>query len=99
MSDMVKGEAVIIRQEYDIFDNLMEGAKGIYIKTDEDTGKHLIYFPQIGEWGEVAKIERVSPGFVPAENEKFVSRVTPLKYTADEKQRAFSGFGRKKKKW
>ena len=60
--DLVKGETVVIRQEYDLFDNQMEGREGLYIKTDNTTGKHLIYFPQIGEWGEFASSNTMGGG-------------------------------------
>ena len=41
--EMVKGETVIVKQEYNLFDNQMEGQSGIFVKTDKNTGKHLIY--------------------------------------------------------
>ena len=84
---LIKGETVIVRQEYNLFDNQMEGRSGLYIKTDELTGKHLVYFPQVGEWGEIEEIERINPGVVATENVDLVSRIRTLEYTADEKLR------------
>lgn len=85
MTPLIKGEAVIARQKYNLFDNEVEGTVGIYIKTDNVSGKHLIYFPEVGDWGELDQIERISPGVVDSRNEEFVSRVQTLRYTADEK--------------
>ena len=85
--DLIKGETVIIRQEYDLFDNQMEGREGLYIKTDKTTGKHLIYFPQIGEWGEVDNVERIEERVIQEKNKNLVSRIKTLEYNADEKLR------------
>ena len=84
---LIKGETVIVKQDYNLFDNEMRGQNGLYIKTDNLTGKHLIYFPQIGEWGEIEEIERISPGVVATENVDLVGRIRTLEYTADEKLR------------
>ena len=84
---LIKGETVIVKQDYNLFDNEMRGQSGLYIKTDNLTGKHLIYFPQIGEWGEIEEIERISPGVVATENVDLVGRIRTLEYTADEKLR------------
>lgn len=85
MTPLIKGEAVIARQKYNLFDNEVEGTVGIYIKTDNVSGKHLIYFPEVGDWGELEQIERISPGVVDSRNKEFVSRVQTLEYTADKK--------------
>lgn len=85
--EMVKGETVIIRQEYDLFDNQMKGQRGVYLKTNEETGKHLIYFPQIQEFGEIKEIERVNQGVIEEHHKNIVSRIVTLEYNADEKLR------------
>lgn len=85
--EMVKGETVIIRQEYDLFDNQMNGQRGIYLKTNEETGKHLIYFPQVQEFGEIKEIERVNQGVIEEHHKNIVSRIVTLEYNADEKLR------------
>lgn len=85
--EMVKGETVIIKQEYNLFDNQMEGQSGIFVKTDKNTGKHLIYFPQVEEWGEIEEIERVNAGVIENHNKDIVSRIRTLEYTADAKLR------------
>lgn len=85
--EMVKGETVIIKQEYNLFDNQMEGQSGIFVKTDKNTGKHLIYFPQVEEWGEIEEIERVNAGVVEDHNKNIVSRIRTLEYNADERLR------------
>lgn len=84
---MVKGETVIVRQEYDLFENQMNGQIGIYLKTNESTGKHLIYFPQIEEFGEIENVERVNEGVIEEHNVGIVSRIRTLEYNADEKLR------------
>lgn len=84
---MVKGETVLVIQEYDLFDNQMKGETGIYLKTDLSTGKHLIYFPQVGEFGELLEIERINEGVVEEHNKDIVSRIRTLEYNADEKLR------------
>ena len=84
---MVKGETVLVLQEYDLFDNQMKGQCGIYLKTSKDTGKHLIYFPQVQEFGEIKEIERVNAGVIEDHNKDIVSRIRTLEYNADEKLR------------
>ncbi len=84
---MIKGETVIVRQDYDLFDNQMNGQSGIYLKTDKQTGKHLIYFPQVQEFGEIVEIERINEGVVEERNKDIVSRIRTLEYNADEKLR------------
>lgn len=85
--EMVKGETVIVKQEYNLFDNQMEGQSGIFVKTDKNTGKHLIYFPQVEEWGEIEEIERVNAGVIENHNKDIVSRIRTLEHTADAKLR------------
>ena len=80
---MKKGEKLRVLIDYDLFGNQASGSCGIFLKEDKKTGKCLLYFPDLGEWGEIKKIdlERVSPGQVSKENKDFVSRVRLLEYT------------------
>lgn len=80
---MKRGEAVRVLVEYDLFGNQVSGSRGIFLKEDDKTGKCLLYFPDVGEWAEINKVdlERVSPGRVSKEDKEFVSRVKTLEYT------------------
>ena len=89
---MVKGESVVAKEDYDLFGTNVNGLLGIFIRKDEHTGKHLIYFPTLQEWGEITEIERVQEGVVPEENKKFADRVSELNYSME---RSFYGFGGK----
>jgi len=93
MSEMVLGEAVIVKQEYSLFDNEVEGEEGIFVRVDSTTNKNLVYFPQFGEWAEIEHLERVEEGVVPEKNKSFAENVRELNYTME---RSFYGFGRKK---
>ena len=90
MSDIVKGETVIAREDYDLFGVNVNGFVGIFIRKDEHTGRHLIYFPILEEWGEITDIERVQEGVVSEENKEFADRVGELNYSM---KRFFYGFG------
>ena len=80
---MVKGEALKILVDYDLFGNNAKNEIGAYLKTDKKTQKHLVYFFQFTEWGEFKDewVERVDPGVVPELHKEFVSRVGPMKVT------------------
>ena len=80
---MLRGEGVKVLVDYDLFDMNVNGKIGIYIKTDEETGKLLIRFPANGEWGELRRdqVERVNPGVISSKNKKFISRVRQLEIT------------------
>ena len=65
MSEMVLGEAVIVKQEYNLFDNEVENEEGIFVRVDSTTNKSLVYFPQFKEWAEIEHLERVEEGVVP----------------------------------
>ena len=69
--------------DYDVFDTNTKGMTGVYLKTNEETNKHLIYFPSIEEYGELEdkQINRVSPGRVSKKNKEFVSRMITMKTT------------------
>jgi|TARA_Y100000114_G_scaffold132407_1_gene131154 hypothetical protein len=90
VSEIIKGEAVIAREDYDLFGVNVNGFLGIFIRKDKHTGKHLIYFPILEEWGEIINIERVQEGVVSEENQKFANRVCELNYSM---KRFFYGFG------
>ena len=83
MTDIVKGEEFLVLTEYDLFDLNVKGLKGVYLKTDNTSGKYLLRFIENGEYAEVnpADLERVNPGFVSGENKEFVSNVKTLVYT------------------
>jgi hypothetical protein len=80
---MVKGEALKILVDYDLFGINAKDEIGAYLKTDEKTQKHLVYFFQFTEWGELKDewVERIDPGNVPALHKDFISRVRPMKVT------------------
>ena len=82
---MIKGEEVRCIVDYNLFDNEIKDLIGMYIRTNRDTSKHLIYFRSIGEWGELLseQIELVNEGFVTDENEKIAKRIQELKVTCD----------------
>ena len=77
---MVRGEAVKILVDYDLFDHNVKNEIGIYLKTSEHNNKHLIHFLRLGEWGEFKEewVERIDPGKVPEVNRDFVSRVRTM---------------------
>ena len=80
---MVRGEDVKVLIDYDLFDVNVKGMTGIFIKTDDCTGKFLVRFAVNGEWGEFneEQIERVNPGQVSKANLEFVSKVKTLEYS------------------
>jgi hypothetical protein len=90
VEEIVKGESVIARQEYNLFGTDVNGTEGIYCETNERTGRALIYFPELGEYGELLEFERVNPGVVPERNEDFINRTSKLEFTV---VRNFTGFG------
>ena len=92
MSDIIKGESVIAREDYDLFGTNVNGMVGYFIRKDEVVGSHLIYFPKLEEWGEIKEVERISPGVVSKEGELFAARVTEMTY---REERSFYGFGNK----
>jgi hypothetical protein len=84
---MIRGEEVMVIVDYDLFDLNINGEKGVYIKTDKRSGKHLIYFPVNSEWAELpdGSVEQTKPGKVSRKNKKFISsiREMPTTYGAD----------------
>lgn len=92
MSDIVKGESVIAREDYDLFGTNVNGMAGYFIRKDKVTSAHLIYFPELEEWGEIKEIERLSPGEVSKEGQDFADRVREMNY---REVRSFYGFNNK----
>ena len=86
----MKQETVISRGErlksivdYDLFGNNTNGHSGIFLKKDKSSNKHLIYFPQFGEWAELLEEQfvRESPGTITEEDKSFIDNVKTLVYT------------------
>ena len=81
---MKRGEAVRCLVDYDLFGFNINGEEGCYIKTDEETKKHLVWFSCNGEWAELKQdwIELVhEPGHITEENKDFVSNIKTLEYS------------------
>ena len=83
--EMTRGESVLVVKSYDLFDKDVLDCKGIYIKTDSVSKKHLIYFPVNQEWAEMSDdyIELVDAGVVPEDNQNFIKNVTTLQYSLE----------------
>ena len=61
---MTKGEAVRCIEDYELFEcGNINGEEGCYICYSESNGKHMVYFPECGEWAELTdkQIETVVP--------------------------------------
>ena len=80
---MKKGEEVRVLVDYDLFDQNVKDEIGIYVKTSEATGKHLVYFSINEEWGEFTddQIERLKPGKVPKKNKEWSSNIRTMTVT------------------
>jgi len=89
MEEMVKGESVIARQDYNLYGVNVNGKEGIYCDTNKETGRALIYFPEVEEYGEIIDFERVNSGVVPEKNKGFAARLSKLEFTIE---RNFTGF-------
>ena len=83
MSEVTRGEEFLVLSDYDLFDLNVKGLKGLYLKTDEASGRYLLRFSENGEYAEVdpTDLDRVNPGFVSEENREFVSNVKTMVYT------------------
>ena len=90
MEEIIKGESVIARQDYNLYGVNVNGKEGIYCSTNEHTGRILVFFPDLEEYGELLDYERVSPGFVSERNKAFIDRTARLEFTLE---RNFTGFG------
>tara|TARA_A200000159_G_scaffold159034_1_gene177126 strand:- start:275 stop:535 length:261 start_codon:yes stop_codon:yes gene_type:complete len=80
MTDIERGEEFLVLTDYDLFELNVRGLKGVYLKTDNASGKYLLRFSENGEYAEVSPsdLERVSPGTVSDENKEFVSNVKTM---------------------
>tara|TARA_B100000900_G_C20419699_1_gene650411 strand:+ start:622 stop:879 length:258 start_codon:yes stop_codon:yes gene_type:complete len=82
---MRRGEAVRCTVDYDLFDcDNVKGEEGCYIDYSEVNKKHLIYFPECGEWAELEEeeFERINkPGHIPKKNRKFIEKLSRMKIT------------------
>jgi|TARA_B100001094_G_scaffold249520_1_gene246817 hypothetical protein len=80
---ITRGEEVKVIVSYDLFDLDIKGEKGIFLKTDEASGKHLVYFPVNGEWAELPSesIKRTRPGKVTRKNKEFINLVKEMPTT------------------
>ena len=82
---MTRGEAVRCIVDYDLFDcENVNGDEGCYIEYSEANDKHLIYFPERGEWAELREdeFERVNkPGYISRRNKKFIKNISRMKMT------------------
>ena len=82
---MTRGEAVRCVVDYDLFDcENVNGDEGCYIEYSEANDKHLIYFPECGEWAELKENEFVrvnKPGYISRKNKKFIDRLGRLRLT------------------
>lgn len=80
---MTRGETLKILVDYDLFDVNVKDHFAVYLKTDEVTNKHLVYFFGVEEWAEFSdeQIERINPNFISDENKDFISRVITLRVT------------------
>ena len=82
---MTRGEAVRCVVDYDLFDcDNVNGDEGCYIEYSEANDKHLIYFPECGEWAELKEeeFERVNkPGYISRKNKMFIKNISRMKMT------------------
>jgi hypothetical protein len=80
---VTKGEEVKCIVDYNLFDNDIKDMIGLYVKTNKDTGKHLVYFKQIEEWAELTdeQIELVNDNIVSPENQRLADRIQELRIT------------------
>ena len=81
---MKRGEVVRCIVDYDLFDLNINGEEGCFIKMDENSKKFLTYFWANGEWAELKRdqFELVNkPGYIPAKNKEFISRIRTLEYS------------------
>lgn len=80
---MIKGEAIRCIGDYELFEcGNINGEEGCYISYSESNGKHMIYFPECGEWAELTEeqFERINkPGYISKKNKNFVNKVCRLK--------------------
>jgi len=82
---MIRGETVRCTEDYELFEcGNISGSEGCYISYSEANKKHLIYFPNCGEWAELreGEFERVNKeGYIPKKNKDFVKKIQRMKLT------------------
>lgn len=80
---MTRGEELRVIVDYDLFDLNVKDEVGVYLRTGQFNGKHLMYFPVNQEWAELAdeQVERIHPDYVTMENKHFVSLVKTMVVT------------------
>ena len=82
---MNRGEAVRCVVDQDLFEcENVKGDEGCYIEYSEANDKHLIYFPECGEWAELKEeeFERVNkPGYISRKNKRFIKNVRRMELT------------------
>lgn len=80
---MTRGEELRINIHYDLFGFDVYKKRGIYVSTSEASGKILIYFPKLGDWGEflIDQVKRVEPGVVTQKNAEFIECVKKMEYS------------------
>lgn len=84
---MTRGEAVRCIEDYELFEcGNISGSEGCYISYSEVNKKHMVYFPECGEWAELSseQFERVNKeGYIPKKNKEFIKLVSRLEYSDD----------------
>jgi hypothetical protein len=84
---MTKGEAVRCIEDYELFEcGNINGKEGCYVYYSEANNKHLVYFPDCGEWAELkeSEFERINkPGYVSKKNKRFVEKTARLKVSLE----------------
>jgi hypothetical protein len=81
---MKRGETIRCIVDYDLYDTNLNGKEGCFIKLDDSTEKHLIWFPCNGEWAELKEeqFELVNqPGYISPKYKDFIKRIKTLEYT------------------
>jgi len=75
-----RGQEVEITTSEDIFGNDSLGLRAIYLKSNPDTKKCLLYIPKLKEWCELEPecFKVISPGRISKKNKQFISRVVTL---------------------
>ena len=82
---MIRGEAVRCIEDYELFEcGNISGSEGCYISYSEANKKHMVYFPECGEWAELKEdqFERVNrKGYIPRRNKNFIKLLSRLEYS------------------
>lgn len=82
---MIKGEAVRCIDDYVLFEcGNINGEEGCYVSYSACNDRHMVYFPECGEWAELKsdQIERINKdGYIPKRNKDFIKLVSRLEYS------------------